>query len=146
MTSLSWRIYYDDGSTFDNAQSSPRDAPAYGVICIVFANELIGRKIAHLKDFYYWVPDERQWWGSDIFGLLDQMSLRDLVSRVGDQWSYLHYDLPMERDQLVYRLIDDGYIKLGRSVSSVTFREIMEIADKDPDFPPMSGKLKESQC
>ena len=135
-----WRVYYADGSTFDNYQGTPLQVPAYGVICILYRDEVVERIISHRRDFYYWVPTGSQWWGSDSFGMLDQMSLRGLVSRDGDQWFYLHHDRRMEREPLIYRLIDDGYVKLGRSVSNTTFREIMERAHADPDFPRTSSK------
>lgn len=110
---MDWRIYYDDGSTFDSGQGTPQDAPALGVICIVYPDELVGRVIMHRFDWYYWVADdEQQWWGSDIHGLTDR----------------LIHNLPTEA------------VKEGRSVSHRYFREIITKADKDPDFPPKSGK------
>ncbi len=113
---LLWRIYYDDGSTFDNSQGSPQDVPAYGVICIVYQNELIGRTIMQRKDWYYYASDEGQWWGSDLHGVLDR---------------------------LLHRLPTIALCQ-GRNVSNKTYSKIMGMADKDPDFPPMSGKFKGS--
>jgi len=34
MVKITWRIYYADGSTFDNTQGNPEDAPTTGVIAI----------------------------------------------------------------------------------------------------------------
>ncbi len=109
-----WRVFYDDDTTFDNIQGNPEDVPAYGVICIVFPDELVGRVIMHGWDWYYWVPPEEQWWGSEIHGYLDR-KLHRLPSRALCQ---------------------------GRNVSNKRFAEIMGAADKDPDFPLKSGFLK----
>lgn len=109
----SWKIYYDDGSTFNNFQVSAIDAPSFGVICIVFPDDLVGRIILHRHDWYYWIPSEGRWSGGDIHGLLDRL-LHNLGTIA---------------------------IKQGRSTSNATFRQIMGLADKDKDFPPKSGKV-----
>ena len=109
---IRWRIYYDDGSTFDS-QGGCEDAPPFGVICIIYPDDLVGRKIMHGWDWYYWVPEAGQWWGSDIYGVLDRL---------------LH-NLPLRA------------LKQGRNASNERYRQIMAAADKDPDFPPRSGKL-----
>ena len=113
-SSIAWRIYYDDGSTFDSSMGEPEDVLAFGVICIVYPNDLVGRQIMWGWDWYYWVPGENNWWGSDIHGLLDRLLHR----------------LPSE------------CICQGRNVSNEVFRSIMDAADKDPDFPPKSGKIR----
>ncbi len=109
-----WKIFYSDKPPFDNTMGNPGDAPAYGIICIVFPDELVGRIIMHGWDWYYWVPSEQQWWGSDIHGLLDR---------------------------LLHNLETDA-VKQGRNVSNKMYGEIIGLADKDPDFPPKSGYLK----
>lgn len=112
---MDWRIYYGDGSSFDSSEGSPLDAPSYGIICAVYPDELVGRAIMHGWDWYYWVNG--QWWGSDIYGVLDRM---------------LH-NLPLQA------------LKQGRNVSNQVYRKIMTTADKDPDFPPKSGKLSKER-
>ncbi|RPH64995.1 MAG: hypothetical protein EHM89_00200 [Acidobacteria bacterium] len=63
-----WRIYYDDGSTYDG----PVDlAPCDGVIVVAQADADVGREILHLKDFYYWERD--RWFGCDLYGLWDYL-------------------------------------------------------------------------
>lgn len=109
---IKWRIYYANGDTFDNSRGEKKDAPPFGVVCIVYPDDLVGRVIMHGFDWYYWVPGHEQWWGSDIYGVLDRL---------------LH-NLPL------YAL------KQGRSVSNQEYSSIMTTADKDPDFPPKSGK------
>lgn len=65
---VSWRVYYDDGATFDAA---PEVAPAVGVICVVQPDPDHGRMVLSKWDYYCWHPDTGQWWGHDIFGLFD---------------------------------------------------------------------------
>lgn len=103
---LTWRIYYSDGSTFDSLQGEPVSAPPFGIACIVQSEPSLGRVIVSTFDFYYWVDEQQQWWGSDWSGVLDRMLHR----------------LP------VYALLQ------GRSVDHETFRLIMRRADQDPNF------------
>ena len=71
-----WRIYYDDGSTFDSDQGEPHDAPSEGFVCAVGYDERGQRYIMHGWDFYQWSSD--QWWGMDRIGLHDRLR-RNLV-------------------------------------------------------------------
>lgn len=106
-----WRIYYGDGSTFSSDDGAPEDAPSFGVICVVQPNVLTGRESLHGWDWFYYVPDDGMWWGSDIHGVLDRL---------------LH-NLPIRA------------LKQGRCVSNPVFQEIMQRANTDPDFPARSG-------
>ena len=112
MVEVNWRIYYSDGSIFDNSMGDPDDAPAFGVICIPQPDELVGRTIMHGWDWYYFIPEDQQWWGSDIYGVLDR---------------------------LLHRLPVIALLQ-GRSVSNQIYTQIHDRADKDPDFPPKSGR------
>ncbi len=67
----------------------------------------------HGWDWYYWDVISKQWWGSDIHGLLDRL---------------LH-NLPTKA------------VKQGRNVSNAVYREVMGRADKDLNFPLKSGKI-----
>lgn len=109
---VNWRLYYRDGSTFDSTQGEPKDAPAFGVICIPQPDPIVGRMIMHGWDWYYYVPESGQWWGSDLQGVLDRMLHR----------------LPVVA------------LAQGATVSNTDFREIFERADKDKDFPLKSAK------
>jgi hypothetical protein len=66
-----WRIYYGDGTTFDNTQGEPEDAPPVDVQVIIQPNKDSGRQTIHQWDWYYW--RNGLWYGSDIWGLLDQL-------------------------------------------------------------------------
>jgi len=112
---LSWRIWYDDLSSYSSLDGSPQDAPAFGVICIVQPDDETGRTILHRWDFYYFVPDEAeggQWWGGDREGVFDR----------------LFHNLPVVA------------LKLGRMVSDQKYRKILADAAADPDFPIKSAK------
>lgn len=101
-----WRIYYDDGSTFDSDMGEPHEAPPEGFVCAVGYDDTGKRYIMHGWDFYQWDHDGGQWWGMDVFGLHDRL-----------------------RRNLVYAY------KEGRTVKSSVFHAMMAKADKDPDFP-----------
>jgi hypothetical protein len=66
MANLQWRIYYADGSTFDNTQGLPQDAPALGVIAIKHFIENEWRLQA-FADYYIWEVGS-EWWGADQSG------------------------------------------------------------------------------
>lgn len=106
---MKWRIYYDDGSTFDNTQGKPEQAPPFGVLCIVAFNKDNGRSIFHKWDFYYYNTTVENWFGCDMFGLLDQLC--------HDNTNALKA------------------VKQGRTVSNKQFRKILAKAVHDPDFP-----------
>lgn len=63
-----WRIYYDDGSTYD---ASIEAAPCDGVIVVVQDDADVGRELLHMKDFYVW--DHGRWFGCDRYGLEDYL-------------------------------------------------------------------------
>lgn len=110
---LSWRIYYDDGSTYDSAQGEPHEAPGLGVQAVVQVDERVGRVILTRFDWYYYRYDLGEWWASDYFGLLDQLT-SDTERRV-------------------------GAVRSGRNAAS--YHEVMLRAQSDPDFPPKSARL-----
>lgn len=103
---MRWRIYYDDGSTFDDLMGGPRDAPPEGFICAIGYDERGQRYIMHGWDFYQWDRESAQWWGMDRIGLHDRL-----------------------RRNLVYAY------KEGRTVTRSRWEDIMRRADSDPDFP-----------
>jgi hypothetical protein len=102
-----WRIYYDDGSTYDDAMGEPHQAPVAGFVCAVGYDETGTRYIMHGWDHYCWDKDAAQWWGMDLMGVFDRL-----------------------RRGLVYAY------KEGRTVTKSRFRELMHAADQDPEFPP----------
>lgn len=114
MSAINWRIFYTDGSTFDSSQGSPQDAPEWGVICIVQHDADVGRTIMRRWDFYYFHPIDQNFWGCDIFGYID----------IGVNG----------------RPFTPGSLKIGCTISTPQFQEILSIADSDPAFKPKSGR------
>lgn len=108
---VAWRIYYDDGATFDSDDGDPQDAPSFGVLCIVFPDAEVGRLVMQGWDWYFYHPTEENWWGCDIYGLLDRL---------------LH-NLPMVA------------VKQGRSAPTQVWRAVLKSATTDPDFPGKSA-------
>lgn len=102
-----WRIYYGDGSTFDDSMGSALDAPIYGVALIAERNrhQQTCYKI-HGFDWYYRVEDE--WQGGDLFGVLDR----------------LQHGLPIEA------------LKQGRTIGVDRYKAILQRAREDKDFSP----------
>jgi hypothetical protein len=63
-----YRVYYDDGSTYDGVVEL---APCEGVIVVVQDDPDVGREVLHIKDFY--VFDAARWWGCDRWGMEDYL-------------------------------------------------------------------------
>lgn len=116
---IQWRIYYGDGSTFDNTQGKPWEAPGHDVQLIVQVDEMVGRVVLTMFDWYYWNESEGEWWASDYFGLFDQL--------LNDRTNSIHS------------------VKAGRNMSNKKYRELIEIALADKDFPVKSAKLPEER-
>jgi len=119
-----WRIYYADGSTFDDLSGLPHEAPAWGVIAIVQKCIESGRYITCAHDYY--VHNAVQWFGVDGIGAIDYLV------------NHAHlFELPNEPNaiNLILRGVMGGYVKVGRTVLQKTFMRIYNLADSDPDFP-----------
>lgn len=69
---MEWCIYYDDGDTFSDKDGDAFDAPSTGVIVVVQADQTLGCKFWHRKD-YYWFSDGK-WFGGESFGLFDYLT------------------------------------------------------------------------
>lgn len=113
MASLTWRIYYGDGSHFDNLNGPPERAPARNVQVIVQRDllagpEEIGRRILAGFDYYWFDTEAGGWAGGDLFGLFDY-------------------------------LLRSTRVKFGRTIDDRAFKGVKERALDDPDFPPKSG-------
>jgi hypothetical protein len=118
---IKWRIYYDNGSTFDNTQGKPWEAPGRGVVCIVQIDPSPRNKSVNTQVLvghaYYWFHVEWGYWlHSDIYGIIDLLT--------------------NDRDRSVCA------VKMGRWLDYLVFEDIMERAYHDPDFPKKSGASK----
>jgi hypothetical protein len=104
----SWRIYYDDRSTFSSGDGSPEEAPTLGVVVLNQAtpddpHHPFERHFA--ADWYWWRPDLGRWLSGDTHGFLDQ------AMNLGACWP-----------------------KMGRALPDLAYQEILVGAGKDPDF------------
>lgn len=112
MSQLKWRIWYDDGSTFDSSMGEPRDAPDRGVICIANhdldewssgSNVQWGNPPEAGESYFVWDRQHKRWFNADLQGLLD--------------WC-----------------LRTGLVKWGRYTAESNWREILFKATHDPDF------------
>lgn len=103
-----WRIYYDDGSTFDSLMGSPSEAPAMGfIVAVGYQQDGKTRYLMQGWDHYRWDRDINQWWGMDLFGVFDRLRFNKEI------YAY----------------------KEGRTVSVEIWKETLNKAHHDPDFP-----------
>lgn len=113
MLKPTWRIYYDDGSTYDSTMGSPASAPSFGVLVVVCDSDLYGRNLYHNWDWYYF---NGEWRGADIHGLLDQL-LHDKKGIVTG-------------------------VKQGRTTDDKVFESVLKKAINDVDFRKRTSKNK----
>lgn len=109
---LKWRIYYDNGTTFDSTQGGPGDAPAWGALMIVQLDPTVGRHIMWHpeKGFFVWCKEHGEWDIKDFTGLLDFLA-----------------NFP------------GCVVRMGRGVPNDRFQAIYRSAVDDPGFPKKSG-------
>jgi hypothetical protein len=104
---LKWRIYYDDGSTFDNLQGTADEAPPFGVQSVVQLTKAGSYRTPLTGLDYYVMLESGEWVGSDLTGILDK---------------------------LINRIPFSGFL-VGRWVELTVFHEVTHKAMQDRDFP-----------
>lgn len=111
---IKWRVYYEDGSTFDNTQGEPEDAPPFKVICIRLRHRDVPGGRGVLKsdplrevDYYWWRKDHQMWYGGDVISAINVFEL------------YPHHARALKR---------------GVTTLNSIYKEIVEVARKDSDF------------
>lgn len=133
-----WRIYYSDGSTFDSNNGSIADAPKMGFICAVGYDENNSRYIQWEWGFYRYDAPSLQWWGHDLFGLIDWAEMNGIVTSVSSGNPTL-FTCPdgsvFDLYGLVNYLSEFHGIFQGRTLTKTEFNSIMQQAHTDPDFP-----------
>lgn len=108
---VKWRLYYSNGTVFDNTMGEAEDAPTLDVQVVACYEKGSGRQLYYNFDWYYykvWEDGFGEWFGADIFGLLDQL-----------------LNCPRQVK----------CIKQGRSVRNEVFRGILKQAINDKDIP-----------
>lgn len=108
-----WRLYYGDGTTYDDADGPPELAPSLNVQIIVQSDATVGRSLICDHDYYCWQLDDGdpRWTAHDLHGLWDY-----LTSTPGFKIVKFGRDLPFDR-----------------------YRGFVRAAIEDPDFEPKSG-------
>ena len=76
-----WKIYHEDGTTFDSTQGQPWDAPAYGVMCIGQGLENGTNNIDN-GHWYIWRTDLQSW-----------LSIKT-QDGMNDQWAHFACEIP----------------------------------------------------
>lgn len=114
---MRWRVYYDDGRTYDGPVEL---APCDGVQVVVQQDQTAGVERLYYKHFYVWSFEFSRW-----LGLGDQRAPGD------GHWGLFDY------------LRRPGWKKIiaGRTVPYHTFSLILDIAQRDPDFQMKSAIL-----
>jgi len=119
---VEWRIYYGDGSTYDEGLLI--NAPAVNVRCIVVrdpeqGSNSLGRVILTSWDYYLYVPG-RGWYG---------------VNGEVDLIDHLLHECPIR-------------VLKGRLLATGKYDEIRKRAIADPDFPRKSAHdpVREDGC
>jgi len=112
---LSWRIYYGDGSTFDNKQGDPSRCSNINVQAIVVKDDINGNSI---------------WYGFDFY----------LYNRAGG-WIGVK-DVAALLDHLLNAFDELAVVKQGRTIGDELWRTIFHRAMHDQDFPSTSRAKK----
>jgi hypothetical protein len=126
MSELLWRIYYDDGTTFDNTQAEEKpcptckgtgksrpefDAPVEGVASIINADAVWGRRVNHGYNMYFCDPHDNSWTGTND----EETMLRRLPGLV-----------------------------MGRMMSPGHLAHILDKSTSDPDFPTATPQRRKT--
>lgn len=109
-----WRLYYADGSTYDDLQGSPYDAPPRGLLVIVMRDDEVGRVVLAGADNYAW-----KGWGWTRLVPTDALGLADYLGEA--------------------TAACPSKVVRGATVSNAAFAAAMRRAMTDPDFPLKSA-------
>lgn len=147
---LAWRIWYSDGSTFDNLQGLPTQAPGRGIVCVTTADPEYygpGRYVHKGMDFYVWSDKWNRWNGVDKAGLsLWLHERRDVILGIGDchkVWTQNKGWVDVDIFGLLLWAEGTGLVKIGEMVPGGVYRDIVYAACNDPGFcrkPPVDSE------
>ena len=134
MVGLRWKLYYGDGDTFSDADGSWEDAPARDVQALVIEHEDVGYEVNEGSDGtihnYIWWPGQPHPWGTDHYGTLDYLVAVGALAP----------DEPVDTLSMA-DLVEAG-VKVGRSISSDRWREVIAAARADDYFPTKQGRTR----
>jgi len=69
-----WRLYYEDGSTFDDRDGAPTSSPEWGVVAVVQPGTDGRDVLAGTGDVYVYRTDLDLWHEVGASGLLDHLA------------------------------------------------------------------------
>lgn len=69
-----WAIYYDDGTRFSHEDGTPNESPPFGALMVSQPDVMSPKIVAGGEPYFVHRTDMDQWVGSDLAGLLDQLS------------------------------------------------------------------------
>jgi hypothetical protein len=107
---MPWRIYYGDGSIYDDSQGSPWDAPALNAQAVVVSDPEHGWYCCRADDFYWYIEAEDRWYSGERFGLFDYLTQPGMKKVI-----------------------------FGRSIPDWEYRKLLDRAMNDPDLPKKTG-------
>ncbi len=108
---MKWKIFYINGDTFSNENGNPEDAPGGGVLAVVQEDESVGVLVHQGNTFYVFDNHYGGWYGLDRIGF-------------------------------VQYILRPGYkiIKVGESMSTSRYKEMIADIRKDPNLPNKSAR------
>lgn len=89
---IEWRIYYADGSTFDNEDGPPEAAPCDGVL-VVGQVDPKHNWDCRWGDWFVYRDDEHRWYHADYPGLFDHVKHFAIHIRAVLQGRYVRDDV-----------------------------------------------------
>lgn len=135
---MKWKLYYGDGRTFSDRDGPWQSAPALNVQALVVEDKETGWVLeegsGNVIQNYAWWPGADRPWGLDYYGTLDYL-VHIKVLPAGESVSTLS----------LQDLMDSG-LKLGRSIDTPRFREILKAARDDTYFPFKSARLRRERA
>lgn len=108
---MRWKIYYIDGSEFGNEDGNPEDSPGSGVLAVVQEDDIVGLQTFHQSNFYAFDEQFGGWAGIDNVGLTQYLFKPGLK-----------------------------VIKLGETMSSERYKEMMSKVREDANLPDKSAR------
>jgi hypothetical protein len=73
MAAIRWRVYYGDGSIYDDDNGEAWDAPTRNVQFVLTSSPEHNWDLCRFYDYYWYLPELDRWSGGDIFGLFDYL-------------------------------------------------------------------------
>jgi len=113
---IDWRIYYEDGSTFNSAMGGPDEVPPDGVLAIVQISGEHRNKRDILKgwDCYFWHAERKLWIGADHYTIIWRLKKRRPVVGLCDGIGVPTEDYQHLLAQVIVRDIDFPGAELTR--------------------------------